>query len=260
MVGAAESAPGGAALLPSNYPAMPWHRYVTLGAVLLASLVVARLVDRAIARRGLDPAQATRYRVVRRTIAVAVLAVGVLSALLVIPQVRAVAGGILASSAVIAIVIGFASQRTLGNFIAGLLIAFTQPLRLGDRVEIGDDGGVVEEIGLTYTFIRTDDDARVVIPNEKLASDTIRNSTIRSRETLAEITVQVPLKHDLTAVIELLRRELPDERSEVFVSSLEGAAALTLRASAPGPDEAERLASDLRLRVHERLRDAGVFT
>jgi small conductance mechanosensitive channel len=238
---------------------MDWERPVTIAVVLAVTAVVARLVDRAITRRELDPAQATRYRVLRRSITVAVLTVGVLSALLVIPQVRAVAGGLLASSAVIAIVVGFASQRTLGNFIAGLLIAFTQPLRLGDRVEIGDDSGVVEEIGLTYTYIRTDDDARVVIPNEKLASDTIRNSTIRSREKLAEITVQVPLTHDLNTVIELLRDETPDERSEVFVSALNEKATLTVRAWAPHADAAERLAGDLRLRTHERLREAGVF-
>ena len=238
---------------------MEWERPVTIAIVLAVTAVVARLLDRAITRRDLDPAQVTRYRALRRAITMTVVAVGVLSALLVIPQVRAVAGGILASSAVIAIVVGFASQRTLGNFIAGLLIAFTQPLRLGDRVEIGDDDGVVEEIGLTYTFIRTDDDARVVIPNEKLASDTIRNSTIRSREKLAEITLQIPIGQDLTNVIELLRRELPDERSEVFVSGLDDSAIVTVRAWAPGAREADRLAGELRLRAHERLREAGVF-
>jgi small conductance mechanosensitive channel len=237
---------------------MEWERLATIAVVLAVTAVVARLADRAIARRELDPAQATRYRAVRRSVTVGVAIVGLLSALLVIPQVRAVAGGLLASSAVIAIVIGFASQRTLGNFIAGLLIAFTQPLRLGDRVEIGDEEGVVEEIGLMYTFIRTDDAARVVIPNEKLASDTIRNSTIRSRETFAEITVQVPLNHDLTSVIELLRSEFPD-RSEVFVSGLNGGATITVRSWAPNAEEAERLAAELRLRAHERLREAGVF-
>ena len=236
-----------------------WERLVTIAVVLGLTAIAARLIDRAIARRELDPAQATRYRVLRRTITVAVVFVGILSALLIVPQVRAVAGGILASSAVLAIVIGFASQRTLGNFIAGLLIAFTQPLRLGDRVEIDDDSGVVEEIGLTYTFIRADDEARVVIPNEKLASDTIRNATIRSREKLAEITVKVPLTHDLSSVLDLLRREAPDERSEAFVSGLDENATLTLRAWAPDAEAAERLEADLRLRVHERLRDAGVF-
>src|SRR5438309_11981010 len=115
----------------------------------------------------------TRYLVLRRAVTVTILVVGFLSALLVIPQVRAVAGGLLASSAVLGIVIGFASQRTIGNFVAGLLIAFTQPIRLGDRIELEETAGTVEEIGLTYTFIRTDDGARLVIPNEKLASDTI---------------------------------------------------------------------------------------
>jgi small-conductance mechanosensitive channel len=238
---------------------MEWDRLATILVVLALTAVVARLVDRAITRRQLDPAQATRYRALRRSITVGVLFVGILSALLVIPQVRAVAGGLLASSAVIAIIVGFASQRTLGNFIAGLLIAFTQPLRLGDRVEIGDDAGVVEEIALMYTFIRTDDDARVVIPNEKLASDTIRNSTIRSREKLAQITVKVPLTHDLNNVIELLRSATPDDDSEIFVSSLNDAATLTVRSWAPSAAEAERLQSELRLRTHERLREAGVF-
>ena len=77
--------------------------------------------------------------------------VGVLSALLVIPDVRALAGGVLASSAVIGLVSGFASQSTISNVVAGILIAVTQPLRLGDEVEVEGDRGIVEEIGLTYT-------------------------------------------------------------------------------------------------------------
>ena len=93
------------------------------------------------------------------------------------------------------LIIGFAAQRTLGNFVAGLMIAITQPLRLGDWVEVGGVGGSVEEIGLMYTFIRTEDNARLVIPNEKLASDTIRNSTIRSPAKYAQVTVQVPSSH-----------------------------------------------------------------
>src|SRR5262249_29451029 len=151
--------------------------------------------------RDLPPEAITRYRVLRRSIFSTIVFVGILSALLVIPQVRAVAGGVLASGAVIGIVVGFASQRTIGNFVAGILIAFTQPLRLGDEVEISGVKGVVEEIGLTYTWLRTRDNDRLVIPNEKLASDTIRNSTIRSSETLAEVTVQVPLGSDLRAVV-----------------------------------------------------------
>src|SRR6185295_12640679 len=142
-----------------------WQRLVIVGVVLAITFIVARLIDRWIARHQLRPETETRYRVVRRSVTTAVIFVGLLSALLVIPQIRAVAGGLLASSAVIAIIVGFASQRTLGNFVAGLLIAFTQPVRLGDDVVIDGTRGVVEEIGLIYTFVRTENDDRLVIPN-----------------------------------------------------------------------------------------------
>ena len=237
-----------------------WHRFAVVAGVLVVTAVVARLIDRRIARRDLPPEAATRYRVLRRSVTTAVVAVGVLSALLVIPQVRTVAGSLLASSAVVGIVIGFASQRTIGNFVAGLLIAFTQPIRLGDRVELENTTGTVEEIGLTYTFIRIEDGSRLVIPNEKLASDTIVNSTIVSREKVAEISLQVPLDKDLRTVVEGLRDVVADERApDVTVTSLEGTATIVVRVAADGPAEAERLESELRLRAHERLRAAGVF-
>src|SRR5579862_7462810 len=156
-----------------------WDRAVIVAVVIVVTAALAKLVDLRISGRDLTPALETRYRIVRRTIAVAIVFVGVLSALLVIPQVRAVAGGILASSAVIGIVIGLAAQRTLGNFVAGLLIAFTQPIRLGDEIEVADATGTVEEIGLTYTWLRTADDERIAIPNDKLASETIRNKTFK---------------------------------------------------------------------------------
>src|SRR5437899_235970 len=166
-----------------------WHRLIVVGVVLLATVVAARLIGRRIARKELSREAMTRYRVLRRSVTTTILFVGLLSALLVIPAVRAVAGGLLASSAVLGIVVGFASQRTLGNFVAGLLTAFTQPVRLGDGVVIESTEGTVEEIGLIYTFVRTENGDRLVIPNEKLASDTIRNSTIRSREKVAEISL-----------------------------------------------------------------------
>src|SRR5438105_10022581 len=154
-----------------------WHRLIIAAAVFAAITLLARLIDMWLVRRPLAPEAVTRYRVLRRSISAAILVVGFCSSLLVIPQVRAVAGGLLASSAVLAVIIGLAAQRTLGNFVAGLLIAITQPIRLGDRVSYAGEDGVIEEIGLTYTFIRTQDRARLVVPNEKLASDTIRNST-----------------------------------------------------------------------------------
>jgi len=234
-----------------------WHRLIVVGVVMFVTIVVARLIDRRIARRHLPPEAITRYRVVRRSVTTTIIFIGLLTALLVIPQVRAVAGGLLASSAVLGIVVGFASQRTLGNFVAGLLIAFTQPVRLGDDVVIESTEGTVEEIGLIYTFVRTENGDRLVIPNEKLASDTIRNSTIRSREKVAEISLQVPLGKDLGAVVDRLRTTVPD--GEVFLSDLSDNATVVVRVPATSRSSAELRERELRLHAYEVLRAQGVY-
>ena len=210
-----------------------WERFTILAVVVGLAILLAKFVDSQIKRLNLTAANETRYRVLRRGLVVGIIFIALLAGLTVIPQVRSVAGAILASSALIAIIVGFASQRVLGNFVAGLMIAVTQPLRLGDRVVFEGQEGVVEEINLTYTFLRADDDSRVVIPNEKLASDTIVNATIVSRMQRAEITLHVPLSTDLETVINLLRDECsPERETEVFVSSLDGDATITVRALA----------------------------
>jgi len=236
------------------------ERWAVFGAVLLAALVIARIIDRRLAKRELPPEAVTRYRVLRRSIMAAIVAIGLFSALLAIPAVRTVAGAVLGSAAILGLVAGLAAQSTLANFVAGVLIAVTQPVRLRDRVLVEEERGVVEEIGLMYTLVRLDDGSRLVIPNSKLASDTIRNSTIVSREKVAEITIQLPLGAALGSVVDLMRAETAGEReAEVYVSKLEGEATVTVRALAQDDDTARRLENELRLRVHERLRAAGVL-
>jgi small-conductance mechanosensitive channel len=234
-----------------------WERLVIVIAVILGAAILAKLVDMRMAKRELAPGSATRYRVLRRSIMGAIIFVGVLSALLVIPQVRAVAGGLLASSAIIGLIIGLAAQRTLSNFVAGVMIGLSQPIRLGDRVAVADGEGVVEEIGLVYTRIRQDDRTRLVIPNERLAADTIKNSTIASRETLAEVIVPVPRDKDLQAVVDLLIDAVAP--TDLLVTALDADAVVTLRAWADDEAEARRLESDVRLRAHASLREAGIY-
>jgi small conductance mechanosensitive channel len=238
---------------------MDWEPIAIAAAVVLAAVVLARIVDRRMAKRTLDPAVATRYRVLRRTVTTVIVAVGILSALLTIPSVRAVAGGVLASTAILGLILGLAAQKTLSNFIAGILIAVSQPFRLGDLITVDDQSGRVEEIGLTYTFIRLTDGARLVVPNDTLASDTIRNSTIRSVNTVAEIKVQVPLAQDVAAAVDALREEIAQyEGARVVLSGLEGNATVTVRVPSPHGN-AEELEHELRLRAHTRLREEGVL-
>jgi small-conductance mechanosensitive channel len=238
-----------------------WHRIVIAAVVFLLVTALARVVDWWLARKPVPPEVETRYRVLRRAITVTIITVGLFSALLVIPQVRAVAGALLASSAILGVILGLAAQQTLGNFIAGLLIATSQPVRIGDQVSYGGEDGIIEEIGLTYTFIRTVDRRRLVVPNSKLASDTIVNASIRSRETFAEVLVPVPLSADVEGAVAALREDVSGERdAAVYLSALDGTATVTVRAAASDAVAAEHLEHDLRLRAHQRLRALGVWT
>jgi small-conductance mechanosensitive channel len=240
----------------------PFWRHIVIAAAIFAVVTLfARAIDWSLQRRPLPPEAVTRYRIFRRTVTMIILVVGLFSALLAIPDVRAVAGGLLASSALVGVVLGFAAQRTLGNFVAGILIALAQPVRIGDRVEYEGAIGVIEEIGLTYTFIRAVDRRRIVVPNEKLASDVIINASIRSRETFAEVSVPVPLAADLDDALDALRQDVSSERdADVYVTSLDGSAIVTVRAAAADDVAAEQLEHELRLRAHRRLRALGVWT
>jgi small-conductance mechanosensitive channel len=243
------------------------RRALTAGIVFGLALLLARLVDRTIARRlRLEPETLTRYRVLRRSAFAAIAVVGLLSALLVIPEVRTVAGGILASSAVVGLVLGMAARTTLGNFIAGLFIAFTQPLRLGDEVEVGDASGAVSEIALTYTILATPSGARLYIPNEKLASDTIRNSTIARQEHLAQVDVPVPLSADLDRVVAALQEEagtveeaIETREARTTVTQLEADRAIVTMAVWTRPGKVADLESALRRAALRRLRADGVL-
>ena len=231
-----------------------WVRLAVAGIAIVLSFTAAKLVDRRLARRQLTAGTITRYRILRQSVLWSIVFVGVASALLVIPAVRAVAVGVLASSAVIGLILGFAAQRTIGNFIAGLLIAFTQPVRLGDEIEFEGTRGEVEEVGLIYTWVRTRESDHLVIPNEKLVSETVRNSTIRNERRVAEIEVRLPAGADLSAAVAALE---PDT-DEVTVTQLDPAT-VSVRRFVDGDVTLGRAQSDLRLDVARRLREAGIY-
>src|SRR5213595_762022 len=158
---------------------------ITMGVAILIALAVDRLViarGTRVASRMADTTLSrttrTRLRLIRRLVFVIILAIGAALALSRFHQFSRLATGILASSAVLGLVVGFAARQTLANCVAGILLAITQPIRIGDLVTFEGATGTVEDIRLTYTYVRTDDGTRVVIPNEALASSTVQNHSI----------------------------------------------------------------------------------
>ena len=87
------------------------------------------------------------------------------------------------------LVVGFAARQTLANAIAGILLAITQPIRIGDLVTFEEETGEVEDVRLTYTYIRLDDGRRLIVPNERLAQSTIQNHTVVDPRVQVEVSV-----------------------------------------------------------------------
>jgi small-conductance mechanosensitive channel len=200
---------------------MEQDRLITIGVVVVLVIVASWLSERwfrsqerrlAENYRGDFASAKTRFRLIRRVVVTIVILFGALSALTTIPATQELARALLASGAVAAVVAGFALRTPLGNVAAGLQIAFTQPFRLGDRIEANTCMGVVEEIKLSYTVLRTDDGRRAYLPNEQLIATTIVNATIEDPTRAQTITVPVAPGADLTrarAVLQEVAEAVP---------------------------------------------------
>ena len=167
-----------------------WVQVVVLAAVWIAVVIALRFVlrrafgryERRLAER--NPAVAARRRttfsfLLRVVIALVVL-VGVWSVLSVFPATQEVASAFLASSAVLALVAGVALSTPLGNLGSGVLLAFTQPVRLGDRITVGEHTGVVEQMTLSYTALVTDEGPYVYVPNQTMVSTMLVNRSVEA--------------------------------------------------------------------------------
>jgi small-conductance mechanosensitive channel len=255
---------------------MDENRLITIGISVLVVVVLAWLSERFFRTqerrleenyRGDFASAKTRFRLVRRVVVAIVVLIGVLAALTTIPATARMAQALLASSAVAAVVAGFALRTPLGNVAAGLQIAFTQPFRLGDRISVEPVQGVVEEIKLSYTVLRTDDGRRAYLPNEQLIATPIVNATIEDPSRSQTVTVPVTPDADLERARALLQEvadgvpgRSPTPAPTVRIADVtREAVSVEVTAWVPDNSAAGTVGSDLRERAVAALRDEGML-
>lgn len=117
----------------------------------------------------------TRLRFLRRLLVLVVLVVLAGIAIAQFTELQKLATAILASTAVLAAIIGFAAQHTIANLVAGVMLAVAQPFRIGDRIAFEEVEGRVVDITLSYTYVNPGDDTAVVIPNQRLVEGIVHN-------------------------------------------------------------------------------------
>jgi small-conductance mechanosensitive channel len=213
----------------------------------------------------------------RKLLVTVVYILGLACVLYLIPPLRTFATSILASAGIMAMAIGLASQEALSNFVSGIFIILAKPFRIGDMVSL-DSGqtGKVTEIAIRHTIITTAENRQVIVPNSKINSAIITNSTIKDTRTCVFVEVGVAYSENLDHCIDEMRKVIEadprvlDKRTEkekadgvekVIICVLElGSSSITLRAYvwAPNPADAFVLKCDLLKAVKDHYDEVGI--
>ena len=156
--------------------------------------------------KGLSRRFETRAQVLRRFAQVVIAVVGTIAIIGTFDAARHAMTTVLASAGVISVIFGLAAQQTLGNVVAGLQLAFTDAIRVGDVVVAGDkkETGSVEEITLSYVVVRIWDERRLIIPCRYFTQTPFENWTRRAAAQLGT----VELKLDWSAPMTLIRAKV----------------------------------------------------
>lgn len=146
----------------------------------------------------------TQTKVIEQTLSLLVILFGLSAMLMTFPMARQFGTSILASAGLAGLAVGFAAKPVLGNLIAGLQLAFTQPIRLDDVVIVEGEWGRVEEITGTYIVIRIWDDRRLIVPLQWFIENPFQNWTRKTSSLLGSVMLWV----DYALPLEPLREKL----------------------------------------------------
>src|ERR1700722_14065266 len=198
----------------------------------------------------------TQTRVLARSVMVVIVIIGFGGALMTFPAVRQIGASLLASAGVAGLVAGIAARPVLGNLIAGLQIALSQPIRLDDVVVIQGEWGRVEEITGTYVSIGIWDQRRLIVPLQWFIENPFTNWTRNSSHIIGTVFFYVDYRMPIAPMREELERILEhapewDGRVQVLQVTDATERSMQLRVLVSSFDSG--LNFDLRCRVREGL-------
>jgi small-conductance mechanosensitive channel len=198
----------------------------------------------------------TQIGVMQSIINVGIIVLTASCVIMVFPRMRQIGVSLLASAGVMGIVLGLAAQRTLGNLIAGIQLAITQPIRIDDVLVVENEWGWVEEITLTYVVVRIWDLRRLILPISYFIEKPFQNWTRISADILGSVYIYA----DYTVPIDKMREELtrileasPHWDKKVNVLQVTNATDKSIEVRALMSAKNSPLAWQLRCEVRERL-------
>ncbi|MFC1741796.1 mechanosensitive ion channel family protein [Nanoarchaeota archaeon] len=196
-----------------------WRRLVAVALIIVATFIAANLVNRVMKnafrkimqRKKEHPelhTDTTKFVVLRRVIQVLIYLVGFAAIVYAIPEFRALSYSILAGAGVAAVIVGFAAQKAFANIMSGVFLAVSEPIRVGDRVTVNDHYGVIEDITLRHTVIKTWDNNHVIIPNSIMNEVEITNHSILDEKIIQTMDIGISYDSDVDVAKKIIIEEV----------------------------------------------------
>ncbi|MGB3776151.1 MAG: mechanosensitive ion channel domain-containing protein, partial [Leeuwenhoekiella sp.] len=198
----------------------------------------------------------TQFNILERVIIFVLILLGIGIVLMSFDSIRAMGVTMLSTAGIAGIIIGFAAQKALGTLMAGIQIAFTQPIRIDDVVIVENEWGRIEEITLTYVVVNIWDKRRLVVPTTYFIEQPFQNWTRNSSDLLGTVFIYT----DYSLPFDVLRKELTrlleqsplwDKKVNVMQVTDSTANSVEIRALMSAKDSPT--AFDLRVYIRERL-------
>lgn len=184
---------------------------IFIGIIVLTAIlatVVGKLFRRVILKNLDEEKDPTSYRFIHHVLIAMIYIVGFGVAIYVMPNLRALAGSLLAGAGILAVAIGFASQHALSNVISGLFLVVFKPFRIRDRIKFRDVVGIVEDITLRHTVVRDFENKRLIIPNSIISDEMITNLDYQDERSCRFIDISISYDSDLALAKSIIKEEI----------------------------------------------------
>jgi small-conductance mechanosensitive channel len=234
--------------------------FILLVVVILSRLFARKFVERILIRLQIE--EGTRYTF-RRIIELTFILIG---AIIAFQSIGINLSGLAVIFGLLSVGIGFGLQNITSNFVAGLILLFERPIKVGDRVTVGDVEGDVMDINIRSTTVRSLNNIDIIVPNSEFVSSQVVNWSHGDRKIRLDIEVGVSYQSDLDTVLrslkevalenpEILRDPKPDVLLREFGDSSWN---MRLRAWIDNPKRHPVVRSDLNCALVRKFRENGV--
>lgn len=247
--------------------------FLTVIVQKIISKVLQKVFEKSSKRMKVDH---TQFTVLRHFVSAVIYAIGLGTAVSMIPSLKTLSVSLFASAGVMAVVIGFAAQKAFSNVISGIFIAIFKPFRVGDIIKWTDKIGIVEDITLRHTIVKNFEGRRWIVPNSVISDETIENFNINDEKTCRYVEFGISYDSDIDKAMKIMveesmkHPEFLDTRTEA--DKKEGKPAINCRVLGFGdssvnirawvwakdPGAAFRMGTDLNKIIKQRFDKEGI--